>query len=198
VLARPLSEVLREPALPQVSSVCAAGVGRLRARGDEPGFIGGDDGLGAVAEPELVEDVAHVCLDRFLGDDEPAGNLGVGEAMSHEGQNFGLAVLALAVGTALRRSAAAVTTVIVLIVLPYVLVFASALPTGVSDWLLRLTPAAAFAVEQTLPQYHQVNYLYTPSAGFYPLAPGLGLAVLAAYTVGALLIARHLLRTRDV
>jgi ABC-type transport system involved in multi-copper enzyme maturation permease subunit len=107
------------------------------------------------------------------------------------------AVLSLAVGTALRRSAAAVTTVIVLIVLPYVLAFASALPTGVSDWLLRLTPAAAFAVEQTLPQYHQVNYLYTPSAGFYPLAPGLGLAVLAAYTVGALLIARHLLLTRD-
>jgi ABC-type transport system involved in multi-copper enzyme maturation permease subunit len=107
------------------------------------------------------------------------------------------AVLALAVGTALRRGAAAVTTVIVLIVLPYVLAFASALPTGISDWLLRLTPAAAFAVEQTLPQYHQINYLYTPSGGFFPLAPGLGLAVLVAYTAGALLIARHLLRTRD-
>jgi ABC-type transport system involved in multi-copper enzyme maturation permease subunit len=108
------------------------------------------------------------------------------------------AVLSLAVGTALRRSAAAVTAVIVLIVLPFVLAFASALPTGVSDWLLRLTPAAAFAVEQTLPQYHQVNYLYTPSEGFYPLAPGLGLAVLLAYTFAALLIARQVLRTRDV
>jgi ABC-type transport system involved in multi-copper enzyme maturation permease subunit len=108
------------------------------------------------------------------------------------------AVLSLAVGTALRRSAAAVTAVIVLIVMPYVLAFASALPTGVSDWLLRLTPAAAFAVEQTLPQYHQVSYLYTPSEGFYPLAPGAGLAVLAAYTLAGLLVARHLLRTRDV
>jgi hypothetical protein len=31
--------------------------------------------LGAVAEPELVEDAADVCLDRFLGDDETVGNL---------------------------------------------------------------------------------------------------------------------------
>ena len=108
------------------------------------------------------------------------------------------AVLSLAVGTALRRSAAAVTAVIVLIVVPFVLAFASALPAGVSDWLLRLTPAAAFAVEQTMPQYHQVNYLYAPSEGFYPLAPGLGLGVLIAYTLAALLIARYLLRTRDV
>jgi hypothetical protein len=106
-------------------------------------------------------------------------------------------VLSLAIGTALRRSAAAVTAVIVLIVVPFVLAFASALPTGVSDWLLRLTPAAAFAVEQTLPQYHQVNYLYAPSEGFYPLAPGLGLAGLCAYALVAILIARHLLRTRD-
>ena len=107
------------------------------------------------------------------------------------------AVLALAVGTALRRSASAVTAVIMLIVLPYILAIASALPTDASNWLLRITPAAAFAVQQTLPQYHQVNYVYTPSAGFYPLAPGLGLAVLLAYTLAALLIARHLLRTRD-
>jgi ABC-type transport system involved in multi-copper enzyme maturation permease subunit len=107
------------------------------------------------------------------------------------------AVLALALGTALRRSAGAVTTAIVLIVLPYVLAFASALPSGVSNWLLRVTPAAAFAVEQTLPQYHQVNYLYAPAQGFYPLAPGLGLAVLGAYTLAALLIARRLLWTRD-
>ena len=107
------------------------------------------------------------------------------------------AVLALALGTALRRGAGAVTAVIVLIVLPYILAFASALPAGVSQWLTRITPAAAFAVEQTLPQYHQVSYLYTPSEGFYPLAPGAGLAVLGAYTLVALLVAHRLLRTRD-
>jgi ABC-type transport system involved in multi-copper enzyme maturation permease subunit len=107
------------------------------------------------------------------------------------------AVLALALGTALRRGAGAVTAAIVLIVLPYMLAFASALPAGVSQWLMRITPDAAFAVEQTLPQYHQVSYLYTPSEGFYPLAPAAGLAVLAAYTLAALLIASRLLRTRD-
>jgi ABC-type transport system involved in multi-copper enzyme maturation permease subunit len=107
------------------------------------------------------------------------------------------AVFALALGTALRRSAAAVTAAIVLIVLPYVLAFASALPAGLSQWLMRVTPDAAFAVEQTLPQYHQVAFLYTPSEGFYPLAPAIGLAVLGAYTLLALLVANRVLRTRD-
>jgi hypothetical protein len=107
------------------------------------------------------------------------------------------AVLALALGTVLRRSAAAVTAVILLIVLPDMLVVAVAVPTGVQQWLMRVTPAAAFAVEQTVPQYHQVNYLYAPSAGFYPLAPGIGLAVLLAYTAVALWFAAHRLGTRD-
>jgi hypothetical protein len=107
------------------------------------------------------------------------------------------AVLALALGATLRRSAGAITTVIVLIVLPYILAFASALPAGAAQWLMRLTPAAGFAVQQTLPQYHQVANLYTPANGFYPLAPGVGLAVLGGYTLVALLIAHRLLRSRD-
>ena len=107
------------------------------------------------------------------------------------------AVLALALGTALRRSAAAVTAVILLIVLPDMLVVAVAVPTGVQRLLMRVTPAAAFAVEQTVPQYHQVNYLYAPSNGFYPLAPAAGFAVLLAYTAAALWFAAHRLRTRD-
>ena len=107
------------------------------------------------------------------------------------------AVLALALGAALRRGAGAVTAVIALIIVPYVLAFASALPAGASQWLMRVTPAAGFAVEQTLPQYHQVSYLYTPAEGFYPLAPGVGLAVLAAYALVALLVANRVLRTRD-
>jgi hypothetical protein len=107
------------------------------------------------------------------------------------------AVLALALGTALRRGAGAVAAAIVLIVLPYMLAFASALPAGASQWMMRITPAAAFAVQQILPQYHQVSYLYTPSEGFYPLAPGVGLAVLGGYTLVALLVANRLLKTRD-
>ena len=108
-----------------------------------------------------------------------------------------VAVLALAVGTALRRGAGAVTAVIALIILPYLLAFASALPAGASEWLLRITPAAAFAVQQTVSQYHQVSWVYTPSDGYYPLSPAVGLAVLGAYTLAALLIANRVLRTRD-
>src|SRR5580658_4657727 len=67
------------------------------------------------------------------------------------------AVLAVALGTVLRRSAAAVTLVIVVIVLPYILGAASVLPVGAADWLLRITPAAAFAVQQATPQYQQVT-----------------------------------------
>ncbi len=107
------------------------------------------------------------------------------------------AVLALALGTMLRRSAAAVTLVIVAIVLPYLLGVASVLPVSASDWLLRVTPAAAFAIQQAAPQYPQVTALYSPSSGYFPLAPWAGLAVLCAYAALALGLAVVLLRRRD-
>ena len=107
------------------------------------------------------------------------------------------AVLALALGTVLRRSAAAVTLVIVVIVLPYIMGVASVLPASASDWLLRITPAAAFAILQAAPQYSQVTAIYTPTSGYFPLAPWAGLAVLCAYAALALSLAVVLLRRRD-
>jgi ABC-type transport system involved in multi-copper enzyme maturation permease subunit len=107
------------------------------------------------------------------------------------------AVLALAVGTVLRRSAGAVTAVIVAIVLPYILAVASVLPAGVSEWLLRLTPAAAFAIQQSMPQYPQVTASYTPDMGYFPLAPWAGFAVLCGYAVLALGLATVVLRRRN-
>ena len=108
------------------------------------------------------------------------------------------AVLALAVGAVLRRSAAAVTTVIALIVLPYLLAAASpALPAGPADWLLRVTPAAAFAIESTSTRYPQVSNTYLPFFGYYPLGPWAGLAVLCGYAAAALALASVLLRRRD-
>jgi ABC-type transport system involved in multi-copper enzyme maturation permease subunit len=108
-----------------------------------------------------------------------------------------VAVLALALGAITRLSAAAVTAVIVATVLPYVLAVGSALPTGVSQWLLRLSPAAGFAIQQTLPQYPQVAGAYTPPDGYFPLAPWAGFAVLSGYTALALGIAILRLRRRD-
>jgi ABC-type transport system involved in multi-copper enzyme maturation permease subunit len=106
------------------------------------------------------------------------------------------AVLALAIGALLRRSATAVTAVIVVIVLPYLLAV-SVLPAGAAQWLLRLTPAAAFAIQQSTPQYPQVSNLYTPANGYFPLAPWAGLAVLCAWAALALGLAVVLFRRRD-
>jgi ABC-type transport system involved in multi-copper enzyme maturation permease subunit len=106
------------------------------------------------------------------------------------------AVLALALGTAFRRSAAAVVTGIVLLVLPFILVYT--LPAGASTWLMRLTPTAAFAVQGTQPSSPLVANAYTVTNGYYPLEPWAGLAVLCGYAAIALGAATWLLRRRDV
>jgi hypothetical protein len=105
-------------------------------------------------------------------------------------------VLALALGTILRRSAGAVTVVIALITLPYLLAL-TALRGGAGDWLLRVTPAAAFAIQQTTPQYPQVSAAYTVGNGYFPLAPWAGFAVLCGYAAVALGLAIVLVRRRD-
>jgi ABC-type transport system involved in multi-copper enzyme maturation permease subunit len=108
------------------------------------------------------------------------------------------AVLALAVGTLLRRSAAAVTVVIVGIVLPYLLaILSGVLPAAAEEWLVRVTPAAAFAIQQSIPAYPQVDAAYTPGNGYFPLAPWAGFAVLCAWTAAALALAVFVLRRRD-
>jgi ABC-type transport system involved in multi-copper enzyme maturation permease subunit len=107
------------------------------------------------------------------------------------------AVLGLAVGTILRRSAAAITAVVALVVLPYILATSGALSAGASQWLLRVSPAAGFAIQQSIPAYPQVDLAYTPTAGFYPLAPWAGFAVLCAWAALALGGAIYLLRRRD-
>ncbi|GGS76321.1 hypothetical protein GCM10010156_38850 [Planobispora rosea] len=108
------------------------------------------------------------------------------------------AVLALALGLLFRRGVAAVTAAIVLIVVPHVLAIASVLPAEAAQWLLRLTPAAAFAALQSIPRYPQVTYHYVPAAGYYPLPAWAGLAVLCGYAALALGLAVLLLRRRDV
>jgi ABC-type transport system involved in multi-copper enzyme maturation permease subunit len=108
------------------------------------------------------------------------------------------AVLALALGAILRRSAVTVTAVIAVIVLPYFFAVPLALlPAGAADWLLRVTPAAGFAIQQPYPAYPQVISAYTPGNGYYPLAPWAGFAVLCAWTALALALAMYLLRRRD-
>lgn len=107
-------------------------------------------------------------------------------------------ILGLAVGAIFRSSAAAVTAVAAVIVLPYLLVAQNPfLPAGVANGLARATPAAAFAVQQTLEPHHQVMSIYSPYNGYYPLAPWAGPAVLAGYTAASLVVATVILYRRD-
>jgi hypothetical protein len=110
------------------------------------------------------------------------------------------AVGVLGLGTILRSGAGAVTAGIVVFVLPNLIgpgVLGPAASGGAATWLYRLTPAAAFSVLGALPRASLVSYPYTLANGYYPLAPWAGLAVLAAYAIAALGVARFLLGRRD-
>ncbi|HEY3877755.1 MAG TPA: ABC transporter permease subunit [Trebonia sp.] len=108
------------------------------------------------------------------------------------------AVLALAVGAIARRGVAAVSAVIVVIVLPYLFaILPGLLPTSAENWMLRVFPAAAFAVQQAFPAYHQVLAQYGPDNGYYPLTWWAGFLVLCAWTAAALAVAAVLLKRRD-
>ena len=106
------------------------------------------------------------------------------------------AIFVLALGTMFRRSAGAIVIGIALFVLP--LVLWHSLSSGASDWLFRLTPAAAFAVQGTLPRFAQVTNAYTMGNGYYPLGPWAGIAVLCGYAALALGAAMWSIRRRDV
>lgn len=106
-----------------------------------------------------------------------------------------IAVLALGLGALMRGTAAAITTVVVVIVLPLILV--SVLPLGLSQWLQRLTPVAGFAVQETTPRYDQVASLCLPEEGCYPQGAWTGLATLAAYAVVVLAAAVWRIRKKD-
>jgi len=105
------------------------------------------------------------------------------------------AVLALAIGALLRRSAGAITAAIVLLVFP--LILATVLPMTPAQWLMRLTPAAAFGLQQATVRYPQVSSGCLPYHGCYPLAPWYGFAVLCAWAVAGLGVAVYQLRRRD-
>jgi len=115
------------------------------------------------------------------------------------------AMLALAIGTIVRRSAPAVAIAILVIVVPYLLAFGpltgsqpqGSRPGGGGGWPLQITPAAALSVQQAVPQFHQLLATYPLHGGYYPLAPWAGLAVGCAWAAAALALAFFLLRRRD-
>ena len=69
------------------------------------------------------------------------------------------------------------------------------LPLGAADWLMRVTPTAAFAVEQAVVQYPQVDDVYAPAYGYYHFQHGR--SVLCAWTAVFLALAVVTLNRRD-
>jgi len=107
------------------------------------------------------------------------------------------AVFAVALGAILRRSAAAITIAVLIVVMPFLLTALNVVPAGVGDWLLRLTPAAGLAIEQSIPRYSQVTTITSAVRGYYPLSPYAGFAVLCIWAAAALALALVMLRRRD-
>ena len=94
-----------------------------------------------------------------------------------------LAVLALALGASLRHSAAAITVVIALVVLPSII--GPFLTLDGEAWLKRVTPVAGLAIQRTRDRFDDV------------IGPWPGIAVLGAWVAVALVAAVVLLRRRD-
>lgn len=96
------------------------------------------------------------------------------------------AVLSYALGVWLRRAWVAALFGVLLIAVPYAVTAFPLLPDAVSEWILRLTPAAAFAIKQTMTvAYPQVTAHYAPSTGYFPLQWPAGLTVLGVYAAAA-------------
>ena len=106
-----------------------------------------------------------------------------------------IAVFAFGLGAILRRSAAAITAVVILVVTPQILV--SALPRSAALWLMRLSPAAAFSVQEVPPRYQQVSRVCLPEDGCAYGSPWAGIGVIAVYAAVTMGIALWLLRRRD-
>ncbi|RFS84373.1 ABC transporter permease [Actinomadura spongiicola] len=94
-----------------------------------------------------------------------------------------VAVLGLAVAAIVRRSAPAITIVLLLLLLPQIV--ATGLPLSAARWLERVTPAAGFAVQHTVDRFDRA------------IGPWAGFGVLCAYAAVAMLVATWLVRRRD-
>ncbi|MDT0308924.1 ABC transporter permease subunit [Streptomyces sp. DSM 44917] len=94
-----------------------------------------------------------------------------------------VALLSLGVAAVVRGSAAAISLVLVLVLLPQIV--ATGLPLSAALWLERVTPAAGFAIQETVRRYDTA------------IAPWAGLAVLCGYAALALAAGWWRLRRRD-
>lgn len=96
-------------------------------------------------------------------------------------------VLALGLAALVKRAVVAIGLAIALVVVPYLLATA-----GLAPWLLMITPAAGFAITQSVPTFAHVDVDLSLLGGYYPLPPWAGLTVTcgyAAFTLGVAIAA---------
>ncbi|MED7931228.1 hypothetical protein SMD20_43900 [Nonomuraea sp. LP-02] len=91
------------------------------------------------------------------------------------------AVLALGLAALVRRGVVAAGLSVALVVVPYVLATA-----GLAPWLLVVTPAAGFAITQSVPTFAHVDVGPSLLEGYYPLPPWAGLTVTCGFAAFAL------------
>jgi hypothetical protein len=101
----------------------------------------------------------------------------------------GVTLVALALGVLVRRSAAAITIAIVLVVLP--LVVGVALPGNSPRWLMYTTLAGGLATLRAKPPSE------TLAEPWALIGPGVGITVVLGYAVLGLSLAWWRLRRRD-
>ena len=94
-----------------------------------------------------------------------------------------IALFSLGVATLFRRTTPAITVVLLLLLVPQIV--ATGLPVSAAVWLDRLTPAAGFAIQQTVRRYDTA------------IGPWAGFAVLCAYAAVALALGYWRLKRRD-
>ncbi|MGR6918843.1 hypothetical protein ACU635_31740 [[Actinomadura] parvosata] len=91
------------------------------------------------------------------------------------------AVLALGLAALVKRGIVAIGLAVALVVVPYLLA-----TVGLAPWLLMVTPAAGFAITQSVPTFEHVDVAQSLLGGYYPLPPWAGLTVTCAYAAIAL------------
>ncbi|MFI7634181.1 hypothetical protein [Nonomuraea sp. NPDC049400] len=91
------------------------------------------------------------------------------------------AVLALGLAALVKRAVVAIGLAIALVVVPYLLATA-----GLAPWLLTITPAAGFAITQSVPTFAHVDVGLSLLGGYYLLPPWAGLTVTCGYAALAL------------
>ncbi|GAA1720329.1 hypothetical protein [Nonomuraea bangladeshensis] len=118
---------------------------------------------------------------------------GLRVVVGHAALTAAAAVLALGLAALVRRGVVAAGLSVALVVVPYGLGIA-----GLAPWLLVVTPAAGFAITQSVPTFAHVDVGPSLLGGYYPLSPWAGLAVTCGYAAFALAaaIAAHGRRAR--